>query len=159
MYVPRYQDPSKPKNRTDRQTKHKAKSHGHIEPENKIKRHENAPKASALTSPCRLTSLPRTLRHNTTPLAPPDVIPILNRDALGHMVDLVNTHQPRRQLKHVVAQRDDNELGIARALLDVGSDNGDLKQDINQSAIARVGKGIHLQNSRCESPAPHQSRP
>ena len=48
------------------------------------------------------------------------VIPVLDRDALRHMIDLVNSDQSLRELKHVVPQRDDNELCVLRALFDVG---------------------------------------
>lgn len=42
------------------------------------------------------------------------------------MIDLVDTDQPLRQLEHVVAQRDDDELGVLGALFDVGGDDRDL---------------------------------
>lgn len=56
-----------------------------------------------------------------------DVVLVLNSDTLGHMIDLVHAHQPRRKLKHVVAQRDDDELGVLGTLLDVVCDDRDLR--------------------------------
>ena len=40
------------------------------------------------------------------------------------MVNLVDTDQPLRQLKHVIAQRDDDELCVLGALFDVGGYDG-----------------------------------
>ena len=40
-------------------------------------------------------------------------------NALGLILRLVHSDQAVSQLEHVVAQRNDNELGVARALLDV----------------------------------------
>lgn len=40
-----------------------------------------------------------------------------------HVVDFVHADQTRRKLEHVVAQRDDNKLGVLGALLDVARDN------------------------------------
>lgn len=48
-----------------------------------------------------------------------NVVLVLNRYTLGHMVDLVHSHKSRRELKHVVSERDDNELGVLGTLLDV----------------------------------------
>ena len=53
----------------------------------------------------------------------PNVILILHRNALGHMIDLVDPYQPFRKLKHVISQTDDDELRILRPLLDVRSNN------------------------------------
>lgn len=36
-----------------------------------------------------------------------------------HVINLVYSNQPRRQLEHVVPQRDNNKLCILRPLLDV----------------------------------------
>ena len=36
-----------------------------------------------------------------------------------HVIDLVYSDQPRRELKHLVTQRDDNKLRVLCALLDV----------------------------------------
>ncbi len=40
------------------------------------------------------------------------------------MVHLIHTHQSRGKLKHVVAQRDDDELRVFGALFDVGGYDG-----------------------------------
>ncbi len=42
------------------------------------------------------------------------------------MVDLVYTNQSGGELKHVVAQRDHDELGVLGALLDIACNDGDL---------------------------------
>lgn len=70
------------------------------------------PSSSALTLP-----LPR---------PPLDVVPVLDRDALRLVVHLVHAHEPRRELKHVVAQRDDDELRVLGALLDIVGHDGHL---------------------------------
>lgn len=57
---------------------------------------------------------------------PRDVILILNRHTLGHVVDLVNPNQPLCKLEHVIPQTDDNELCVLRALFDVSGNNGNL---------------------------------
>lgn len=57
-------------------------------------------------------------------LAPPhDVVLVLDRDTLCHVVDLVHAHQPSSQLEHVVSKRNDNELRILRPLLNVVGHN------------------------------------
>ena len=55
-----------------------------------------------------------------------DIIAVLDRDALGHVVDLVHADQAGGQLKHVVAEGDDDELGVFGAFFDVIRDDGDL---------------------------------
>lgn len=57
---------------------------------------------------------------------PINVISILNRDALGHMIHLVHAHEPAGELKHVVAEGDDDELCVLGAFFDVGGYDGDL---------------------------------
>jgi hypothetical protein len=57
---------------------------------------------------------------------PGNVVLVLDGDALGHVVDLVHADQAGCQLEHVVAQGDDDELGVLGALLDVVCDDGDL---------------------------------
>jgi hypothetical protein len=47
-------------------------------------------------------------------------------DQTYHVIDLVHADQPRRKLEHVVAQRNDDELGVLGALLDVSSDDRNL---------------------------------
>lgn len=57
-----------------------------------------------------------------------DIIPILDRHRLGHVIDFVNTNQSGRELEHVISQRNDNELGVLSAFFDVGGYDGDLFQ-------------------------------
>ena len=57
---------------------------------------------------------------------PGNVIFVVDRDALGHVVDLVHTHQACSQLEHVVPERDDDELGVLGTLFDVVRHDGDL---------------------------------
>lgn len=45
------------------------------------------------------------------------------------MIDLVDPDQPLRKLKHVIAQRDDDELGILGTFFDVGGYDRDLHQN------------------------------
>ncbi len=42
------------------------------------------------------------------------------------VANLVNAEEAVAQLEHVVAQRDDDELGVAGPLLDVVGDDGDV---------------------------------
>lgn len=42
------------------------------------------------------------------------------------MIDFVHADEPRRELEHVIAQRDDDELRVLGAFFDVGCDDGDL---------------------------------
>lgn len=42
------------------------------------------------------------------------------------MIDLVHPNQSGRELEHVVAQRDDDKLGILGTLLNIARNNGDL---------------------------------
>lgn len=51
--------------------------------------------------------------------SPSNVVIVVNSNTLRHMVDLVHAHQSSCQLKHVVAQRDDDELRVLSPLLDV----------------------------------------
>jgi len=44
---------------------------------------------------------------------------ILNRHTLGHVIDFVDAHEPGGQLKHVVSEGDDDELGVLGAFLDI----------------------------------------
>lgn len=60
-------------------------------------------------------------------LAPPDnIIAVLDGHALCHVVDLVHAHEASGELKHVVAQGDDDELGVLGALFDVVGHDGHL---------------------------------
>jgi hypothetical protein len=45
------------------------------------------------------------------------------------MIDFINPHQPLRELEHVIAQRDDDELCVLSAFFDVGCYDGDLFRD------------------------------
>ena len=67
-----------------------------------------------------------------------NIIPILHRHALRHMIDLINPHQPLRQLKHVISQADDDELRILGSFFDIGCYDGDLL------LFERKGKQISL---------------
>jgi hypothetical protein len=42
------------------------------------------------------------------------------------VVDLIHADQPRSELEHVIAQRNDDELRILGALLDISSNDRDL---------------------------------
>ena len=55
-----------------------------------------------------------------------DIVLILDRDALGHVVDLVDADEAGGELEHVVAEGDDDELGVFGAFFDVVRDDGDL---------------------------------
>jgi hypothetical protein len=55
-----------------------------------------------------------------------DVVLVLDGDTLGHVVDLVHADEACCELKHIVAQRNDNELGVLGTLLDIIRNNGDL---------------------------------
>ena len=52
-----------------------------------------------------------------------EVIAVLDRDALGHVVDFVDADEPLGEFKHVVAQADDDELRVLGAFLDVARDD------------------------------------
>lgn len=52
-----------------------------------------------------------------------EIIAVLDRDALGHVVDFVDADEPLGELKHVVAQADDDELRVLGAFLDVARDD------------------------------------
>lgn len=55
-----------------------------------------------------------------------NVVLVVDGDALGHVVDLVDADEAGRELKHVVAQRDDDELRVLGAFFDVVGHDGDL---------------------------------
>ena len=57
----------------------------------------------------------------------PDIA-IVDTDGLCAVVGLVDPDQPRRQLEHVVSERDDDELSLLRAVFDVIGDNGDIPE-------------------------------
>ena len=42
------------------------------------------------------------------------------------MINLIHPHQSRRQLKHVIPQRNNDELGVFRAFFNVRGYDGDL---------------------------------
>lgn len=54
------------------------------------------------------------------------------------MVDLVHANEARRELKHVVAQGNDNELGVLGALLDVIGNDRDLERIVSDWRRNRV---------------------
>ena len=43
-----------------------------------------------------------------------------------HVVDFIHAHEPGSKLKHVVAQRDNDELSVFGALLDITGNDRDL---------------------------------
>ena len=49
-------------------------------------------------------------------------------DKTCHVIDLVYTDQSRGELEHVVAQRNDDELGVLGAFFDVSSNDGNLEK-------------------------------
>lgn len=44
------------------------------------------------------------------------------------MINLVNTNQPRRKLKHIIPQRNNNELRVLSSLLDIRRDDGHVSE-------------------------------
>ncbi len=54
------------------------------------------------------------------------------------MINLINPNQPTRQLKHVIPQRNDNELRVLGALLDVGGYDGDLFTTRQHTSISNT---------------------
>lgn len=60
-----------------------------------------------------------------------------------HVVDLVHANKTRRKLKHVVAQRDDNELSVLRALLDVARNDRHLCTLVPHSHGKSVRINLH----------------
>jgi hypothetical protein len=52
-------------------------------------------------------------------LLPHHKVPGVDCDCFGGVVSLIDAHQAIRQLKHVVAQADDDKLGVLGALLDI----------------------------------------
>ena len=48
-----------------------------------------------------------------------EVVSILHRHALGHVIDLVYTDEPLSQLEHVVPQRNHDELCVLRTFFDI----------------------------------------
>ena len=57
---------------------------------------------------------------------------------------MVYAHQAVRQFEHVVAQRDDNELGVLRLALDVPSNDADVPEI--QGRVNLVHKVPHFLN-------------
>lgn len=60
------------------------------------------------------------------PSPPKNIILILDRHTLGHVVDLVDADEAGGQLEHIVAQGDDDELGVLGAFFNVVCHDGDL---------------------------------
>lgn len=81
-----------------------------------------------------------------------NIIAILNRHALGHMIDLVHAHQPRRELEHVIPQRDNDELGVLGAFLDVARHNRHLFHSQSPSALHVPPISVPNKPDRTESP-------
>lgn len=48
-----------------------------------------------------------------------NVVPILDGDTLGHVIDLVDTNKTSGELEHVVPQGNDDKLGVLGSFLDV----------------------------------------
>lgn len=69
-------------------------------PHNKLRRLPNSRTHGCSSS----TQTPLLCMLLLMPPSPDNIIPILNRHTLGHMINLVNTHQPRRQFKHIIPQ-------------------------------------------------------
>lgn len=67
-----------------------------------------------------------------------DEVLVLDGDALGHVVDLVDADQAGRKLEHVVAQRDDDELGVLGTLLDVVGHDGHLLFLVRVSCMSYI---------------------
>lgn len=65
-----------------------------------------------------------------------DIILVLDGHALGHVVDLVYTDQARGKLEHVVTKRNNDELSVLRALLDVVSHDRNLWQSASLPCTA-----------------------
>jgi len=55
------------------------------------------------------------------------------------MIDLIHAHQPRRELEHVIPQRDDDELRILRPLLDVRRYDRDLPEEVMSVSFTSSG--------------------
>jgi hypothetical protein len=72
------------------------------------------------------TKHPATRHHPSLLCSTVNVISIFNRHALGHVIDLVYSNKSRRQLEHVVSQRNDNELSILCSFLDITGNDRDL---------------------------------
>ncbi|KZF21894.1 hypothetical protein L228DRAFT_162366 [Xylona heveae TC161] len=62
----------------------------------------------------------------TTLDLPTNIITILNGNALGHVINFIHADEARRELEHVVAERNDDELGVFGAFFDVTCHDGDL---------------------------------
>lgn len=54
------------------------------------------------------------------------IIPILHRDTLRHMIDFIDSHKAFRKLEHIIAEGDDNELCVLRSFFDVACNNAHL---------------------------------
>lgn len=52
----------------------------------------------------------------------------VDRDGVSAVVRLVDSNKSVRQLEHVIAERDHDELGILRPLLDVMGDDADVPE-------------------------------
>lgn len=82
------------------------------------------------------------------------IVTILDRDTLGHVVDLVDAHQPLGEFKHVVSQGNDDKLRVLGALLDVAGHNRHLRRMLAPATNSRGQEDLH-----CGNPTRRQSRP
>lgn len=69
--------------------------------------------------PISMDAARKSCRYNVQSSPTLDVVSVLDRDTLRHVVDLVNTDKTRGKLEHVVSQRNDDELCVLRPLLDI----------------------------------------
>lgn len=87
----------------------------------------------------RLTGRQNVLRWSLGRLGPlssdREVISVLDGDTLGHMVDLVDAHEPLSEFEHVVAKRDDDELRVFGAFLDISCHDRHLITDTARLAF------------------------
>lgn len=65
------------------------------------------------------------------------------------MVDLVHSHKSRRELKHVVSERDDNELGVLGTLLDVVGNDRDLHVALVTCISRTIEAKCHGDSKEC----------
>lgn len=71
-------------------------------------------------------------------VSPSHILAIRNRHTLRHVIDLIDPHQPLRQLEHIIPQTDNNELCVLCALLDIPRDNRNLSPFISHQPTGSV---------------------
>ena len=59
--------------------------------------------------------------------SPLNVILVIHRDALCHMIDLVDSNQSLSKFEHVISQTNDDELCVFRPLFNVARNDRDLR--------------------------------